>query len=85
MRRVDDKWQAVWKPTLVESSLKADEVLESSQVGPERGKILGAGGQALVADRPVERFGIDRTQVKAARAGESARQLAQLVGIDAAP
>ena len=52
LRLVDDKWQAVWKPTLVESSLKADEVLASSQVGPERGKILGAGGQALVADRP---------------------------------
>ena len=85
LRLVDDKWQAVWKPTLVESSLKADEVLDSSVVGPDRGKILGAGGQALVADRPVERFGIDRTQVKAARAGESARQLAQLVGVDAAP
>ncbi|MGH3335154.1 MAG: penicillin-binding transpeptidase domain-containing protein, partial [Nocardioides sp.] len=85
LRLVDGEWQAVWKPTLVESSLKGDEVLDSSEVGPERGQIFGAGGQALVTDRPVERFGIDRTQVKPARAGESARQLADLVGVDAAP
>jgi len=85
LRLVDDKWQAVWEPTLVESTLKGNEVLDSSAVAPDRGRILGAGGQALVADRPVERFGIDRTQVKPARAGESARQLAELVGVDAAP
>jgi cell division protein FtsI/penicillin-binding protein 2 len=85
LRSVDDEWQAVWKPTLVESSLKRDEVLDSGEVAADRGHILGAGGQTLVADRPVERIGIDRTQVKAARAGESARQLARLVGVDAAP
>ena len=85
LRLVDDEWQAVWKPTLVESSLKGGEALVSSEVSPDRGQILGAGGQALVADRPVDRFGIDRTQVKPARAGESARQLANLVGVDAAP
>ena len=38
-----------------------------------------------MADRPVRRFGIDRSQVPAARAGESARRLAQLVDIDVAP
>jgi cell division protein FtsI/penicillin-binding protein 2 len=85
MERVDDEWQVVWKPTLVESSLKQGEVLDSSQLDPDRGDILGAGGQTLVTDRPVERFGIDRTQVKSARAGESARRLAQLVGVDAGP
>ena len=38
-----------------------------------RGDILGAAAPALVTDRPVVRFGIDRTQVPAARAGGSAR------------
>jgi cell division protein FtsI/penicillin-binding protein 2 len=85
MRLVDDEWQAVWEPAVIESSLEKGEVLDSSSVDPERGQITGAGGQRLVTDRPVERFGIDRTQVKPARAGDSARQLAQLVGIDAAP
>jgi cell division protein FtsI/penicillin-binding protein 2 len=85
LRSVDDEWQAVWKPTLVESSLKRDEVLDSGEVTADRGHIVGAGGQTLVADRPVERIGIDRTQVKAARAGASAGRLARLVGVDAAP
>jgi cell division protein FtsI/penicillin-binding protein 2 len=85
LRLVDDAWQAQWAPTMVESSLKNREVLDSTEVAAQRGEILGAGGQALVADRPVVRFGIDRTQVKPARAGESARQLAQLLGVDAAP
>jgi cell division protein FtsI/penicillin-binding protein 2 len=85
LQLVDDEWQAVWKPTVVESSLKNGEVLDAGTVDPDRGQILGAGGQPLVKDRPVERLGIDRTQVKAARAGESARRLARLVGISAAP
>ena len=85
LRLVEDEWQVEWQPAVVESSLKKDEVLDASTIAPERGQILGAGGVALVADRPVVRFGIDRTQVKPARAGESARRLAQLVGVDAAP
>jgi cell division protein FtsI/penicillin-binding protein 2 len=85
LQLVDDEWQAVWKPTVVESSLKNGEVLDAGSVDADRGQIFGAGGQPLVRDRPVERFGIDRTQVKAARAGESARQLARLVGVSAAP
>ena len=85
LRLAGDEWQAEWAPSVVESSLKKDEVLDSTTVAPERGQILGAGGVALVADRPVVRFGIDRTQVKPAQAGESARRLAQLVGVDAAP
>ena len=85
LRLVEDEWQVEWQPAVVESSLKKDEVLDASTIAPERGQILGAGGVALVADRPVVRFGIDRTQVKPAQAGESARRLAQLVGVDAAP
>ena len=85
MRLAGEEWQTEWTPALVEPSLKNDEVLDSTEIAPERGQVLGAGGVALVADRPVVRFGIDRTQVKPDRAGESARQLAQLVGVDAAP
>jgi cell division protein FtsI/penicillin-binding protein 2 len=84
-RLIGEEWQPEWAPSLVESSLKKDEVLDTTRVAPERGQILGAGGVALVADRPVVRFGIDRTQVKQAQAGESARRLAKLVGVDAAP
>ena len=52
-------------------------------LGAKRGDILGAGGLALVTDRPVVRIGIDRSQVGAAKAGASAREVARLVDIDA--
>ncbi len=82
---VDDEWQVVWDKSLLEPSLRASEVLDLDSVTPERGRILGARGLAVVTDRPVVRYGIDRTQVPEQRAADSARALARLVGIDAAP
>ena len=79
-----DTWQVVWDPSLLEPSLQPGETLDLDPVPAERGAIIGADGLALVADRPVRRFGIDRSQVPARRAGESARQLAQLVDVDVA-
>ena len=49
---------------------------------PDRGDILGAGGLALVTERPVSRVGIDKPTVAGTAAGASARALAKLVGID---
>lgn len=82
---VEGEWRVVWSPTVVEPSLGKGEVLDASTIAAERGAILGAGRLALVTERPVVRFGIDRSQVGEARAGESARQLAQLVDVDGAP
>jgi hypothetical protein len=82
---VEGEWRVVWDPTIVESSLAKRDVLDASTIAAERGAILGAGGLALVTERPVVRFGIDRSQVAEARAGESARRLAELVGVDTAP
>ena len=80
-----DTWQVAWEPALLEPSLGKGERLDLDEVPAERGGILGAGGLALVADRPVRRFGIDRSQVPAGKAGDSARRLAALVDIDPAP
>lgn len=80
-----DGWQVAWEPTLVEPSLQDGEVLDATTITPRRGEIRGAGGLALVADRPVVRFGIDRSAVTPQRAVQSARKLAALVGIDQAP
>ena len=82
---VDDEWQVHWGRALVEPSLRRGEVLDVDRVTPQRGGIVGARGLALVADRDVVRFGIDRSQVPARRAGESARRLAALVDVDPAP
>jgi cell division protein FtsI/penicillin-binding protein 2 len=74
-----------WADDLVEPSLKSGEVLRATTVGAKRGDILGPHGVGLVTERPVVRFGVDRTKVPAALAGASARRLAQLVGVDVAP
>ncbi|MGH3362004.1 MAG: penicillin-binding transpeptidase domain-containing protein [Nocardioides sp.] len=85
LHREGDAWEAHWEPTLVESSLKGEEVLATTAITPQRGEIRGAGGLDLVTERPVVRFGIDRTMVPARAAGASAQRLAQLVGVDPAP
>ncbi len=83
LTRVDQEWQVTWDPALVEPSLVEGEHLDATSVGARRGRVLGAHGEPLVTDRPVVRFGIDRSKVPPARAGASARSLAKLVGIDA--
>lgn len=85
LTEVDDAWAATWSRDLVEPSLRKATVLDVTPIAGARAPILGADGFALVTDRPVYRFGIDRSQVPSARAGESARRLAQLVGVDVAP
>ena len=80
-----DQWQVVWQPDAVESSLTEGDTLDATTVVAKRGDILGPHGVGLVTERPVVRFGVDRLKVGAARAPDSARRLAQLVGIDLAP
>ena len=84
LSRVDDSWQVVWGHDVVEPTLNAASVLEASAVSGRRGDIVGANDLKLVTERPVVRVGIDRAQVPAAQAGESATQLARLVDVDAA-
>ena len=85
LRRSGDTWAVRWAPTVVEPSLADDEVLEATTIPATRGEILGARGAVIVTDRPVLRFGIDRVQVSRAASGDSARALAELVGVDVAP
>ena len=86
MRKVDDDWQVVWSPALVEPSSDEGGGARRTRSRPDeaahpRRARAGAGRRAV--GRP--RFGIDRSQVPKARAGDSARQLATLAGIDLAP
>ena len=85
MTDAGDEWQVTWSRTLIEPSLGPGTVLDVTPIGGGRGPVLGADGVPIVTDRPVVRFGIDRTHVPGARAGGSARRLARLVGVDAAP
>lgn len=74
-----------WSPTIVNKTLTDPKaVLKAVTVRPQRGDIMGAGGHALVTNRPVVVYGIDKARAgKPAKALRSARRLAQRLGIDA--
>jgi cell division protein FtsI/penicillin-binding protein 2 len=78
-------WEVAWADTVVEPALKTGEHLDATTVSAERADIVGPHGVGLVTDRPVLRFGVDRLKVPASQAADSARRLAQLVGIDVTP
>ena len=82
LSRVDEAWVVEWEPSIVEPSLRRGGALELTGITAARGEIVGAGGQAIVADRPVTRFGIDKSAVSKSRAVESARALAGLLDLD---
>ncbi|MFT4084189.1 MAG: penicillin-binding transpeptidase domain-containing protein [Nocardioides sp.] len=79
----DSQWQVHWEPRLVSAALTNDHVrLSASSITAVRGDIVGAGGVDLVTPRAVISYGIDKTQVSAARAPASARALARLFDLD---
>ncbi len=86
LEEVGGEWALVWERSVVEPSLEAKEVLESTTLPSDRGDITGAGGEVIVTERPVLRLGINRVQVATdAEAVPAARYLAEAVGIDVAP
>ena len=85
LRLSGEQWQVAWEPSVVEPSLRTGGTLSRKTVSADRADILGAGGQRLVTERPVTRFGIDKSAVSASRAVTSARRLAPLLDIDTAP
>lgn len=82
LSRVGGEWVVEWSPSIVEPSLRRGGSLELTGITAARGEIVGSGGQAIVTDRPVTRFGIDKSAVSKARAVESARALAGLLDLD---
>lgn len=84
LSRAGDAWEVAWSPDLVAPGLEDGSVLDTTTLTPRRGEITGAHGSTIVTERPVVRFGIDKTQVPQARAKQSALALAHLLHIDAA-
>ena len=75
-----------WSPAIVNGALTDPQsTLRTVTVQPQRGQIMGAGGQVLVTERPVVVYGLDKARVVApAKAVPAARRLAQRLGVDAA-
>ncbi len=85
LTRTDGTWSAAWSPTVVEPSLEDGDVLDVSTLTPKRGDITGAGGVALVKERRIERYGLDKAKLTPAESVNSARRVAQVLGVSVAP
>lgn len=81
--RRGEAWAVELAPSVLVPGLEEGDRLRLSSTPPERGDIVGADGEPLVTERPVVRFGIDKTQVPDGRAAASARRLADLLDVDA--
>ena len=76
------RWKTSWRPTIVQPQLDGSNRLTQNRLDPERGELLGEGGDPIVQLRPVVRIGIDKSGVAAGALDSSARRLAGLVKID---
>ena len=85
LTRTESTWQVVWDRSVVEPSLSGGTVLDATPLAPRRGDVLGAGGLALVTDRPVVRVGLDKARVPPKQVAGAARVMARLVQIEVAP
>ncbi len=84
LRRVEDEWFAVWEHGLLGVPSGRRLVVEETQ--PERADVLDRNGEPLLTERPVVRFGIDKTRVTGeAEQAAAARALAEAAGIDPGP
>jgi cell division protein FtsI/penicillin-binding protein 2 len=81
---VDDVWRVQWSPAVVAPELAPDETLDIARKWPRRADILDRSGQKLMTEREVAYVGIDKTRVSGDEATTSAKELAAIVGIDAA-
>ncbi len=79
----DDEWRVRFGPALVHPRLHQGDRLSLRHSFADRADVLGAGGTPLVTDRPVLRFGIDKTTIAAAKQPGAARTLARR--LDVAP
>ncbi|WP_454084271.1 penicillin-binding transpeptidase domain-containing protein [Georgenia sp. Marseille-Q6866] len=80
----DGGWAVTWQPDVLAPGLTEGARLEVSRTLPERADVLGADGEVIVTERPVGRYGLDKTLVEAEEVGERAEEVAEALGIDPA-
>ncbi|MBP2437665.1 cell division protein FtsI/penicillin-binding protein 2 [Microbacterium amylolyticum] len=75
-------WSVDADPALIADDLTADESLAVSYVAPDRAEIIGADEEVLVTERPVGRYGLDKSWIDDDHVAESAAAVAEAVDID---
>ena len=81
--KAGERWQVDWQPSTLAPQLGPNERLDLDDIGGARGRITGAGGTALVIDRPVMRFGLDKSRIDQELWRSSATAIARAVDVDA--
>lgn len=79
-----DAWTVQWSPDDLAPDLAEGDTLGLRTLSPSRGDITGAGGVALVTERPVLRYGLDKTKVEGPQVARSARRIARILDVDPA-
>lgn len=79
---IEGDWQLTWDPKILHPDLTDGTRLERRREPAERGGIMGSNGTVLVQEWPALALGIEKAQAGDV-AEDSARELADLVGIDA--
>jgi cell division protein FtsI/penicillin-binding protein 2 len=80
----EEGWQVDWTPAALVPGLAEGDTLGLRTLSPHRGDITGADGAVLVTERPVLRYGLDKTKVDGAQVARSARRIARVLDVDAA-
>ncbi|WP_110588597.1 penicillin-binding transpeptidase domain-containing protein [Microbacterium suaedae] len=78
-------WTVEGDPALVADGLADGERIEVTREYPERAAIVGAGDETLVTERPVTRYGLDKSWIEADQVADSAAAIAEAVGVDVEP
>ncbi len=76
-------WQVDWDPAGLAPDLTDGDTLGLRTLTPARGDITGQGGAVLVTERPVLRYGLDKTKVEGPQVARSARRIARILDVDA--
>lgn len=78
-----EQWRVDWSSASLAPDLADTDTLGLRTVTPARGDITGADGAVLVTERPVLRYGLDKTKVEGAQVARSARRIARVLDVDA--
>ena len=84
LARTESSWQVDWSPDALAPELAEGDTLGLRTLAPQRGDITGADGAVLVTERPVLRYGLDKTKVDGPQVARSARRIARVLDVDVA-
>ena len=82
LEQIEGEWSVDMTPQLIADGLEEGEVIEVSREYPARADIAGAGGEAIVTERPVTRYGLDKSWIDPGQTERSARRIARALGVD---